>query len=364
MTSSTDAKLKRNYPVIAVSMGDMNGVGPEVIIKALFANPLPQEGIQLFGPANVMEYYADLSGIAPFWSDDAPSTTDKFQTGHINEPGIGAGSIYPIPEPGQVLVIPSPEPDDPVNPGTITAEAGAYSMQAISSAVSSCLSGNADAIVTAPISKEAISKAGYRVPGHTEYLAELTQTTEAGMMLVNEAMRVGLATIHIPLQQVAGELTKEVIKRRITLFHRTLQTAFGISSPVIAALGLNPHAGDGGVIGKEETEVIEPAIAELRSQGLEVSGPWPADGFFGKKQHKEVDMVFAMYHDQGLIPFKLAAFGGGVNITAGLPVIRTSPDHGTAFSIAGTNSANASSMQAAFSLALQMIKRRFTFRTG
>ncbi|MDG5766647.1 4-hydroxythreonine-4-phosphate dehydrogenase PdxA [Balneolales bacterium ANBcel1] len=367
----------RNHPVLAVSMGDMNGIGPEVILRSLKARPVTRAGIRIYGPATVLEYYAERMEMEPFWSvqDASPAghgspaeSVVPDRSSFTAEPSPpakssslpetpGSASASASPQPGEVLLVPSPPPEEPVSPGETTAEAGACSMQAVKAAVSACIAGEADAVVTAPISKEAIHKAGYRVPGHTEYLAELTRTTRAGMMLVNNEMRIGLATIHIPLRDVAGSITMEGIRQQLELFHNTLKTCFGIARPKIAVLGLNPHAGDGGVLGLEEQQIIAPAIARFRESGREVTGPWPADGFFASGGHRDADMVLAMYHDQGLIPLKLSGFASGVNVTAGLPLIRTSPDHGTAFSIAGKNRADAGSMSAALSLALQMVIR-------
>jgi len=351
------AAHNRSHPVLAVSLGDMNGVGPEVVLKALSGDLRHEAGFQLFGPATVLEYYANLMGIPHFWQDvQKNSPDDSSESGDVDG--------FAVPKPGEVFLYPSSEPEEGIQPGFISAEAGAFAMQAVSAGVLACQSGRADALVTAPISKEAIQKAGYQVPGHTEYLAELTRTRDAGMLLVNDTMRIGLATIHIPVRDIAGHLTTELIDRQLALFFETLRSAFGIPDPHIAVLGLNPHAGDGGVIGDEEQRIIEPAVAKFRERGHQISGPWPADGFFGSGGHKNADMVLAMYHDQGLIPLKLSGFNKGVNVTAGLPVIRTSPDHGTAFTIAGKNQADAGSMREAIALAITMINRKNKAQTG
>jgi 4-hydroxythreonine-4-phosphate dehydrogenase len=210
-------------------------------------------------------------------------------------------------------------------------------------------------MVTLPISKEAINLTDYKIPGHTEFLATKTNTASVLMMLVNGDLRVALTTVHIPISDVAHTITKKLIIEKATILNNSLKSDFSISNPKIAVLGLNPHAGDGGVIGKEEIEIIQPAIKELQEQGVLASGPYPADGFFGQKRHLQYDAILAMYHDQGLAPFKLISFGKGVNFTAGLPIIRTSPDHGTAFDIANKGVADPSSFLQAYQLAVELV---------
>lgn len=360
--NDSSRRNRRTHPVLAISMGDMNGIGPEVILKMLPKLHQGEEGksagILLFACREAMLFYARTA--AP-GSDPPGFLADPAETGWQKEvvfplPSNAAG--LPVPGPGEVLLIPPADDTTPVSPGSITAKAGRLSMESVAAGVDACLSGEADALVTGPISKEAISMAGYRVPGHTEFLAERTGAKSVGMMLVNQAMRVGLLTIHIPLREVSDAISTGLLRTRLTLYEKTLKTDFGIPHPRIAVLGLNPHAGDGGVLGTEEQEIIAPVLEEMRLEGMGVSGPWPADGFFGSGGHRNVDMVLAMYHDQGLIPLKLAGFGGGVNVTAGLPIIRTSPDHGTAFPLAGKNRADENSMLAAATLALDMINRR------
>lgn len=353
---------KRSHPVLAVSMGDMNGIGPEVILKMLpeltGGSSERRAGILLFASRDAMLHYYQLANPGsppPSWLS-GPSPAQWRYEGPFAFPVSDEKQL--IPGPGEIVLVPAREGTERVSPGTITAYSGKLSMGAVSAGIEACLSGEADALVTAPISKEAIHLGGFRVPGHTEYLAECTGVKKVGMMLVNKAMRVGLATIHVPLRDVSGTISIGLIADRLHLYNQALKNDFGISSPRIAVLGLNPHAGDGGVLGTEEQDVIEPALDMAREEGIDVTGPWPADGFFGTGGYKEVDMVLAMYHDQGLIPLKLAGFGCGVNVTAGLPIIRTSPDHGTAFPLAGKNRADAGSMLSAAMLALDMIKRR------
>ncbi len=358
----SDATRSRDHPVLAITMGDRNGVGPEIILKMLSelknSNSGVNFGMLLLASRDAMLFYSKLSNrlTEPNLFSGEQDVRFWIYSGEHAFPS-NMSDLTP-PDPGKVLLVPCREPQEKISPGAITAASGKLAMDAVSAGVNACLSGLADAVVTAPISKESIHMAGFKVPGHTEYLAELTRTDAIGMMLVNRFMRIGLATIHLPLCQVSRTLTTDLILSRLHLYHRALREDFGIANPRIAVLGLNPHAGDGGVLGSEERELITPAIEAAKKQKMNIDGPWPADGFFGSREFEHADLVFAMYHDQGLIPLKLAGFGSGVNVTAGLPIIRTSPDHGTAFSIAGKNQAHAGSMLAACDLALEMIERR------
>ncbi|MDI6400882.1 4-hydroxythreonine-4-phosphate dehydrogenase PdxA [Balneolaceae bacterium ANBcel3] len=343
------------HPVLALSQGDSNGIGPEIILKSLFSKKSPQKqshpGILLFAQPEAMEASARTLGMSVDY--------DFIHSHKVTASNVASTVFYPsmaAPGPGEIHLIPV-EGTSPAS-GRITAASGKTSMLAVEAAVYACMHGPAQAIVTGPISKEAISKAGYDVPGHTEFLAQCTQAQSFGMILANDTMRIGLATIHIPLKEVPASITRPHLVRQASLFAQCLKMDFGIAHPRMAVLGLNPHAGDGGVLGTEEMEIIKPAIDELKKEGLHVTGPHPADGFFGSQGHRSCDLVLAMYHDQGLIPLKLSGFGSGVNITAGLPVIRTSPDHGTAFSLAGKGIADASSFKTAIATACTMIKSR------
>jgi len=329
-------------PRIAVSMGDFNGIGPEVILKAFkhidFTDSIPV----LIGHADVFQFYDRQvnSGL----SFNGITTMDLLsdEAGMIN-----------------IINITNEQPVSPV-PGDIESTAGSLSMLAVKTGIDLCLSGDTDAIVTAPISKEAIHKAGYHYPGHTEFLAEKSSTETVQMILVNEALRVALATIHIPVKDIPSYLTTGLIDKQIGLLDHCLKSDFGIHNPHIAVLGLNPHAGDGGVIGTEEPEIIQPAIDAAAGRNIRVKGPFPADGFFGNQTYKNYDAILAMYHDQGMIPFKTLSFGSGVNFTAGLPFIRTSPDHGTGYDIAGKNRASELSFKAAYDLAVNMVLNKTT----
>lgn len=323
---------------IAISMGDYNGIGPEIILKTLQKVDLQEITPVIFGHISVFTHYASLME----WNDFSPhlaTSPNSVSSGSINI----VNCIDSMPR---------------IKPGVFSKYAGAAAMQSVEKGIDWCMATDAVGLVTAPISKEAINKAGYNVPGHTEFLAAKTGIDDFMMMLVHKQLRVGLATIHIPVAKIAGTLSRHHVLRHIQAMHTALKDDFNIETPSIAVLGLNPHAGDGGIIGNEEIEIITPAIVEAESQGLRVHGPFPADGFFGNRQYQQFDGVLAMYHDQGLVPFKTISFGGGVNVTTGLPIVRTSPDHGTAFDIAGQNKANPSSFLEALSLAINLSKNR------
>lgn len=317
-------------PRIAVSIGDPNGIGPEVALRVL-AEPAVQErcDARLVGDKEVIQHHAERLGL----------------------------SAVPV----EVEHVPAPEGFE-VSFGQVDGVAGAMSMEAVARATDLCLSGACDAMVTAPISKEAIDLAGYDSPGHTEFLAQRTGSEDYLMMMVAGGLRVGVVTGHIPLREVAARITRQSVGRCLSRMAASLAADFGlgeIGRPArIAVLGLNPHAGDGGVLGSEENEIIAPVIREAELDGVTVEGPFPADGFFAERAWEDYDAVLAMYHDQGLIPFKTLAFDTGVNFTAGLPIVRTSPDHGTAFDIAGGAIARPDSMRNAVEVALQIARHR------
>ena len=323
-------------PTIAISMGDFNGVGPEVILKHLSNVDLSSSTPLLIGSETVFQFYEKSLNIRVV--RHRISETSEIKEGSVN-----------------ILSISDIDKSD-IQQSKITKSAGLAAMKAVEYGINSCLACQTDALVTAPISKEAIHKAGYNYPGHTEFLAEKTGTELVTMILATDQLRVGLLTGHIPLKEVAGAINTNDIIYKIESLDKSLKENFGIEHPKIAVMGLNPHAGDGGVLGKEETKYIAPAVNEVQKKGIVAEGPFPADGFFGSRKHTQFDAILAMYHDQGLIPFKALSFGKGVNFTAGLPIIRTSPDHGTAFDIAGQNKANADSFTSAYNLAVKMSK--------
>ncbi|VAX33882.1 4-hydroxythreonine-4-phosphate dehydrogenase [hydrothermal vent metagenome] len=306
---------------IAITMGDAGGIGPEVAVKAALS-----EDIQkichpcLIGDKEVLEEAARISGVCL-----NPEKTEVIQ-----------------PRPIESFLRGSPSP-----------ESGKASYIYIKYAAEGCLMGDFHAMVTAPVSKEALKMAGLPWPGHTEMLAELTSTEKYAMMLIGGPLRVVLVTTHIPLKEVPGKLTEEIILRKIELACEACRM-LGIKSPAVAVSGLNPHGGEGGLFGREEIEVIGPAIKEAQGRGLNVKGPFPPDVVFRLAYTGKVDIVIAMYHDQGLIPLKMIAFDQGVNITIGLPIIRTSPDHGTAYDIAWGGTARPDSMIEAVKLAVKL----------
>ena len=324
---------------VAITLGDPNGIGPEVVLKCL-DDPLLAKRVEpvIVGSRKVLEAHAQsLNRKLPPHSDKLRNPLPK-RSVYISDPTKGR----------EVLV----------EMGKLTPRAGSMAMEAVDEGIRLVKQGEVDALVTAPISKLAIVRAGYNFPGHTEYLAQKTGAKQKVMMMVSRELRVSLATAHIPLNQVSERLTVNGLLAKIKRVRLSLIQDFGIPRPKIAILGLNPHAGEGGVLGDEEDEVIVHAIKDAGNRGILALGPFPADGFFGTRQYCGYDAVMAMYHDQGLIPFKTISFGDGVNYTAGLPVVRTSPDHGTAFDIAGKNQANAGSMVQAVLLAASIAEQR------
>ena len=296
---------------IGITCGDINGIGPEIARKAVLSKHW-KNGVEFvfIGPE-------PIDGTSKHWKIE-----------HNEVPMIGK----------------------------ITAEASKTAVAAIERAVRGCLDGELDAMVTAPICKEGLKLAGVHDPGHTEMIAALTGTQRYGMMLMGKGLRVMLATRHLPLRQVADALTKETILEAIELTGEALDR-FGFKNGRIGVCGLNPHAGDGGALGDEEAKIIAPAIAAARAKGFNAIGPVPADVIFFQCLEKQYDAVVAMYHDQGLGPLKMHAFDCGVNLTLGLPIIRTSPDHGTAFDIAGKNIASPNSMIAAIETAIALVSQ-------
>ncbi len=322
---------------IAISLGDINGIGPEVVLKML-SDGYPEDTTPvILGSVQAVNYYRDLLNIDLDYHPVDDSMNLKKNKVNVLDPD---NANY-APQPGE-----------------LRRESGKMAMQAVELGIDLCNSGRADALVTAPISKESVNRAGYDIPGHTEFLAEKTACENYMMMLVNDSLRVGLASIHVPLARASSLVTEELLLRKLDTMNQSLKKDFGITHPKIAVLGLNPHAGDGGIIGSEEIETINPALEKAQSRNIQAGGPFAADGFFGNRKYIQYDGILAMYHDQGLIPFKTLSFGTGVNFTAGLPIIRTSPDHGTAFDIAGKNRADTSSFAEAYKLAVKLARNR------
>jgi 4-hydroxythreonine-4-phosphate dehydrogenase len=326
---------------IGITIGDINGVGPEVIIKSLnneailkYITPV------IYGSSKVLSYHKNMV--------EAPNV--HFH--HINDSSrISKGKIN---------VVNCWEETANINLGKIEADGGKFASMALEQAVQDLKDKKINGLVTAPINKAAMKLSGFSHPGHTEYLTEKLDGNSL-MMMVSDTLKVAVATNHVAIKDVAGKINKELIKKKLNILTKSLATDFGIDKPTIAVLGLNPHAGDEGAIGKEEEEIIRPAIVDAKKRGALVFGPYPADGFFGSAAYKKYDAVLAMYHDQGLIPFKALSFGAGTNFTAGLSAVRTSPDHGTAYDIVGQNIADHKAMQKSIFTAYDIIKNRFNY---
>ncbi|MFY8165591.1 MAG: 4-hydroxythreonine-4-phosphate dehydrogenase PdxA [Sediminibacterium sp.] len=325
-------------PIIGFTCGDLNGIGIELIIKSLSDSRL-------------------LDFIVPviFASNKAISFYKK----NLPEYNLTFTSVPDLAKinPKQVNLLHCWEEDVNITPGELTEVGGKYALISLETAVAALKEGKIDGLVTSPIHKKNIQSPNFQFSGHTPYLQHAFGNTENLMLLVAENLRMALVTEHVTIQEVAKFITKDKIKQKLQILNSSLQKDFGIDKPRIAVLALNPHAGDDGLIGKEEIEIIRPAIKETRNQLL-AYGPYSADAFFARGQHEKFDAVLAMYHDQGLIPFKSLAFGEGVNFTAGLPIVRTSPDHGTAFDIAGKDKADAASFTASIFECVRIIHAR------
>ena len=336
--SNKSRKLFR--PKIGITIGDFNGIGPEVIIKALNDNRINNICTPIiYGSSKVISKYKRILDLDLVYNQ------------------IGYHNNYNVHE-QKVNIVNCWTENVNVVPGKVTEEAGSCSLYAIKEATEALRSNFIDAVVTAPINKHNIQSAGFEFPGHTEYYTEAFDTPESLMLLTCERLRVGVVTGHIPISQVAQNITKENVATKLAILIDTLKRDFGISKPKVAVLGLNPHAGENGALGSEDDEIIRPVVSDFKNRGNLVYGPFPSDGFFGMMAYKKFDGVLAMYHDQGLIPFKTIAFEDGVNYTAGLPIVRTSPDHGTAYNIAGKNIADPTSLLEAIFLACDIVRQR------
>ena len=326
-------------PIVGITIGDINGIGPEVIIKALRDNRILASFTPIiYGTNKSISFYKKNLNLNEFNFTTIKSASD-FQFKKINLINVNNEEVE-------------------ITPGNPTQKSGIISFKALESATQDLSEGKIDVLVTAPISKDNIQKAGFNFPGHTEYLADMSGVSEALMLLISGELRVALVTTHIPVSEVSKHLSKEKIIEKVKSLEMTLKKDFSIPKPKIAVFGLNPHAGENGKIGQEEQQIIGPAIHQLKNEGLLVYGPFAADGFFGSKARNQYDGILAMYHDQGLAAFKALAFEDGVNYTAGLPIIRTSPDHGTAFDISGKGVASELSMRSAIFQAIDILNSR------
>jgi 4-hydroxythreonine-4-phosphate dehydrogenase len=329
-------------PIIGITIGDLNGIGLEVILKTfqneqLLNNCTPV----IYGSSKVVSYHKNIVGIE--FAFNAIRSVDQATDDRVNVVNCWQDNVN-------------------ISLGKATEHGGKYAYQSLEWAVKDLQAGLIDALVTAPINKEAMQMANFPFPGHTEYLTQALGARESVMMLVHDELRVALATNHLPLRAVPAKITKELLLQKINLLHESLCMDFGIDRPTIAVLGLNPHAGDGGLLGMEEEQQIRPAVIEAKKGGKLVMGPFPADGFFGSGQYRKYDAILAMYHDQGLAPFKALSFGNGVNYTAGLSAVRTSPDHGTAYDLAGKNGADPTSFRNALFMAIDITRQRRDYK--
>jgi 4-hydroxythreonine-4-phosphate dehydrogenase len=332
-------KSPKSLPLIGITMGDPTGIGPEIIVKALSTHELFQACRPLvFGDSGVLDMTIKMLGL--------PSTLKIFSA--IPEEGYSPQKIYLFPVSQlEVTFLRFGKPDR---------ACGAAMVKYVEEAVKWVRQGKLDAITTCPINKDAINQAGYPFSGHTELLAHLTQTSSVAMMFVGPRWKVILVTTHLPLKEVSKWITRDRVFSTIQMAEEGLRNYFGITRPRIAVLGLNPHSGEGGLLGDEEKTEIIPAIRVAKSQGMEVKGPFPADSFFNLSGDLSYDAVISMYHDQGLIPVKMSGFHETINFTLGLPFIRTSVGHGTAYDIAGRGVANPNNLKKAVFFASNVSK--------
>jgi len=329
---------------IGISVGDINGIGPEIILKT-FSEPLMMKVCTpiIYGSSKLFSAYRKLINVS------------EYQFNYIkfsNQAGNKIPNLINLFD-GEITL----------ELGKATELGGKLAFQSLKQAVNDLKSGQIDALVTAPINKNNIQNNEFKFAGHTEYLANEAGSKSFLMLLINNGLRVGTVTGHIPVAEVSKQLTSEKIIEKARIFIHSLQQDFRIQKPKLAVLGLNPHNGDNGLMGSEEKNIILPAINQLKNEGYVVFGPYAADGFFGSGTYTQFDGILSMYHDQGLIPFKTLSFGGGVNYTAGLPFIRTSPDHGVGYDIAGKGTANEQSFREAIYNAIDIYNFRKEYKT-
>jgi 4-hydroxythreonine-4-phosphate dehydrogenase len=327
---------------IGISIGDVNGIGLEVIIKTLadsriydYCTPI------VYGHTKVASFYRRTTHIE-----------------ELNFTVIGKAAEASARKERKPQMINCWEEDVKIEPGVVNNAVGKYAFLSLERATNDLIAGHIDVLVTAPINKDTIQGEEFNFPGHTEYLQDRGGAAESLMFLVSDNLKVGVVTGHIPVAKVAESITTEKIVAKLKLMDHSLRNDFWVRKPKIAVLGLNPHAGDNGLIGEEEKTIIAPALEEARNNNILAFGPYAADGFFANGSYLQFDAVLAMYHDQGLIPFKQIAFESGVNFTAGLNFVRTSPDHGTAYDIAGKNKASEVSFREAMFTAMHIVKHR------
>lgn len=333
---------KSDKIIVGISIGDFNGIGIEVMLKTFmdkrmfdFCTPV------IFGSTKLITSYKKNMDLNIQFN--GIKELNKIIHGKLNILNLWKEEIE-------------------VELGTPTEASGKYAFQSLEAATNALKNEEIDVLVTAPINKDNIQSENFKFPGHTEYL-ESNLEGESLMILMTDSLKIGLITGHIPISQVSNAITTHLIRKKVAILYNTLKQDFEVQKPKIAVLGLNPHCGDKGVIGNEDDEIILPALLEIQNEGKLVYGPYAADSFFGSGNYKNFDGVLAMYHDQGLAPFKTLAFGGGVNFTAGLDKVRTSPDHGTAYDLAGKDKANINSFKEAVFTGIQIFKTRSEYKS-
>lgn len=325
---------RTEQPHLVLTAGEPAGIGPDLCLQ-IAQHELPCR-LTVIADRTLLAQRAEQLGLSVQLQDATATSQTSHQTGHL--------SVMHVPV------------NQPVTPGQLDVRNADYVLTTLRLAVQACLEGQADAMVTAPVHKGIISESGIPFTGHTEFLSELTHS-QAVMMLAGGGMRVTLATTHLPLKDVPAAITPERLEQKLRIIHHDLVTRFAIPHPCIAVAGLNPHAGESGHLGREEIDIIIPVLEKLRAEGMHLLGPLPADTMFNPPRLKEYDCIFVMYHDQGLPVLKHASFGHGVNISLGMPIIRTSVDHGTALELAGTGKADAGSLLTAIEMALFLVEQ-------
>ena len=326
---------------LGISIGDLNGIGGEIMLKT-------------FDDSRMLEFCTPVI----FASVKTLSFLKKHFNLSLNFQGIDKASEAIE---GKINVVNVWRENVPINFGAEDPQIGNFAFKSLEAATAALKNDEIDVLVTAPINKNTIQSEAFQFPGHTDYLAKELEG-DSLMFMISDNLKVGLLTDHVPLKDIAELITPELIEKKIAIIKKTLQQDFRISKPKIAVLGINPHSGDNGLIGKEDENVLKPTLQKIREKGTLVYGPYAADSFFGSKNHQNFDAVVASYHDQGLIPFKALSFGEGVNFTAGLSKVRTSPDHGTAFDIAGKDRANINSFKEAVFKAIEIYRTRKEYK--
>ena len=328
---------KKESIIVGISIGDLNGIGGEIVLKTFEDSQMMELCTPvIFASVKSMSFFKKEFGInANLHGIDS---LDKIVHRRINVLNVWKENVA-------------------IEFGKENKTIGEYAIKSLSAATKALKEGTVDVLVTAPINKSNVQSESFNFPGHTDYLAKELEG-ESLMLMISENLRVGLLTDHVPVKDISKNITRELIEKKINIIHKTLIQDFGIRKPKIAVLGINPHNGDNGVIGNEDDEVMKPTLDNLRNNGKVVFGPYAADSFFGTGNYKNFDVIIAAYHDQGLVPFKTIAFGAGVNFTAGLNKVRTSPDHGTAYDLAGKNEANYQSFQKAVFAAIDIFRSR------